>query len=115
MDIAVIYILEAHFVERDSEGNYIDGWPIGYQYNYPQTKSIAERCLMVDKLKEEFTLDIPVYIDNMENDFSRLYKSWPDNAYIYRNGQLIWASRVNKDGTRSEPWTGYIEKFLNLS
>jgi hypothetical protein len=31
-----IYIKEAHFVERDENGKYVDGWPIGfYEYEYP--------------------------------------------------------------------------------
>ena len=47
-DIYIVYILEAHFVEKDEEGNFTGGWPIGYQYNYGQTKTIEERKKMVD-------------------------------------------------------------------
>jgi len=34
--VYLCYIKEAHFVERDQEGKYVDGWPIGYkEYEYP--------------------------------------------------------------------------------
>ena len=41
--IYILYILEAHFVEKDAEGNFTGGWPIGYQYNYSQHKNIEDR------------------------------------------------------------------------
>ena len=112
-DIYILYILEAHFVEKDADGNFVGGWPIGYQYNYGQTKSIEERKKMVDLLIDEYHPTIPVYIDNMNNDFQNAYNPWPDRAYVFINGEIKYIARNNDDGTRNSYWTDEISVLLD--
>lgn len=40
-----IYINEAHFVDRDSEGSIIEGWPVG-TLEYPSQKTLDDRTRM---------------------------------------------------------------------
>ena len=111
-DIYILYILEAHFVEKDEDGNFIGGWPIGYQYNYPQHKSIEDRRNMVQLLLDEYHPTIPVIMDNMNNDFQNAYNPWPDKAYMFLDGKIKYISMCNDDGTRDCFWTDEIAHLL---
>ena len=112
-DIYIVYILEAHFVEKDEEGNFTGGWPIGYQYNYGQTKTIEERKKMVDLLIDEYHPTIPIFIDNMNNDFQNAYHPWPDRAYVFLNNKIKYIARTNDDGSRNSVWTDEIASLIN--
>ena len=112
-DIYIIYILEAHFVEKDADGHFIDGWPIGYQYNFGQTKTMEERKNMVQLLKDEYHPTIPIYIDNMKNDFQNAYNAWPDKAYVFQNKKIQYIARNNDDGSRDTFWTDEISLLLD--
>lgn len=112
-DIFILYILEAHFVEKNDDGEFVGGWPIGYQYNYEQTKTIEERRQMVELMLDEYHPTIPVMIDTIENDFQNKYTPWPDRAYVFLNGKITYISAVNDDGSRDCFWTDEIAKQLD--
>jgi hypothetical protein len=112
-DIYIVYILEAHFVEKDDDGNFIGGWPIGYQYNYPQHKTIEDRKQMVNLLIDEYHPTIPIMMDNMNNDFQNIYNPWPDKAYMFLNGKIKYISNVNDDGTRNAFWSNEIAMLID--
>lgn len=111
-DIYILYILEAHFVEKDLEGNFTGGWPIGYQYNYGQTKSIEDRKAMIQLMLDEYHPTIPIYIDNINNDFQNAYNPWPDRAYVFIDNKIKYIARNNDDGTRNTYWTDEIAELL---
>lgn len=112
-DIYILYILEAHFVEKDDDGNFIGGWPIGYQYNYPQHKTLEDRKNMVNVLIDEYHPSIPILMDNMNNDFQNTYNPWPDKAYMFLDGKIKYIARINDDGTRNSYWTDEISVLLD--
>lgn len=106
-NIICIYILEAHFVEKD-----LDGWPIGHHYRIPQHKTIDDRIEMAKQFVSEFHWRIPTFVDSMKNDFNTIYSAWPDNAYVIKDGKLAYFSRLNADGTRNTFFTEYIIPML---
>lgn len=112
-DIYIVYILEAHFVEKDEKGDFIGGWPIGYQYNYPQHKTLEDRRTMVEVLIDEHHPSIPILMDNMNNDFQNTYNPWPDKAYMFLDGKIKYIARINDDGTRNSVWTDEISSILD--
>jgi hypothetical protein len=114
-DIYIVYILEAHFVEKDASGNFTGGWPIGYQYNYEQPKTLEQRLQMVDLLMDEYSPSIPVLVDTMENHFQNAYRPWPDRAFVFRDKMVQYISRIKDDGTRNGPWTDQIKRLLNYN
>jgi hypothetical protein len=113
-DIYILYILEAHFVEKDENGNFIGGWPIGYQYNYSQHKTIDDRINMVRVLIDEYHPTIPILMDTMENEFQNAYKAWPDRACVFLNGTVKYISKLNDNGSRNTFWTDEIEQCLSF-
>uniref|UniRef100_A0A6C0H617 Uncharacterized protein n=1 Tax=viral metagenome TaxID=1070528 RepID=A0A6C0H617_9ZZZZ len=112
-NIYIVYILEAHFVEKDENQNIIGGWPIGKQYNYPQHKSINDRYNMVNLLIDEFHPNIPILMDNMNNDFQNIYNPWPDKAFMFFQNKIKYISQVNDDGSRYLSWTTEISTILD--
>lgn len=114
-DIYIVYILEAHFVEKDKDGNFTGGWPIGFQYNYEQTKTMDERRKMVELLIDEYHPTIPILIDNMNNDFQNAYNPWPDRAYVFLNGKIKYIAMTNDDGSRNSVWTDEIAELLDCN
>lgn len=112
-DIYIVYILEAHFVEKDADGNFTGGWPIGYQYNYGQTKSIEDRRKMVELLIDEYHPTIPVLIDKMDNNFQNAYNPWPDRAFVFLDSIIKYIAMTNDDGSRDLFWTDEIAALLN--
>ena len=111
-NIYIVYILEAHFVEKDENNNFIGGWPVGYQYNYPQPKTMDERFSMVKLLMDEYHPTIPILVDKIHNNFQNIYNPWPDSAYVYKNNKLIYVSNANDDGSRDTYWTNEISEML---
>ena len=99
-------------MEKDEEGNFTGGWPIGYQYNYPQHKSIEDRRRMVEVLMDEYHPTIPILMDNITNDFQNAYHPWPDKAYMFVNGTLKYIAKGNEDGTRNMAWTDEIAALI---
>jgi len=113
VDIYLLYILEAHFVEKDENGDFIGGWPIGYQYNYEQHKTIEDRKNMVKILLETFHPTIPIIMDTIDNNFQNIYKCWPDRAFMFANNKIKYISRINDDGSRNCYWTKEIAELLH--
>jgi hypothetical protein len=112
-DIYIIYILEAHFVEKNENGEFIDGWPIGYQYNYEQPKTLEQRQKMVSLLVDTYHPKIPIYMDNMNNDFQNIYRPWPDRAFVFNKNELIFQAKINDDGSRIGYFTDTISLLLD--
>lgn len=81
-NIFVIYINEAHAA---------DIWNIGESagaINYSH-KNITDRISYAKKFQQEFNLDIPIYCDNMDNDFERLFACWPVRYFIIKDKKFV--------------------------
>ena len=98
-----MYILEAHWVEKD-----LDGWPIGENFRIPKHKNIEDRINVAKMFINDYSWNIPTVVDSFENDFNNKYKSWPDRVYIINENKLVYYSNVNEDGSRETSWTNEI-------
>ena len=91
--VIVVYVAEAHFIEREGGqkgiGRIIDGWPRGYPstYEFPQHKTMVDRINMAITTYQ--SLEMPffrscaaVLCDEMNNDFLQLFGGWPDAAFV---------------------------------
>jgi len=87
-----VYILEAHAQNE---------WPISSSRCSPggkrviinQTNTIEERLTVANAFIDAFQLKIPVIIDSVQNDFEKVYASWPLRAYVIKNGTLIYKAQ----------------------
>lgn len=72
-----VYINEAHAHNI---------WPIGLSagtINYSH-KNLDDRLGYIQKLKNEYELNIPMYMDNMDNDIQNKLSSWPFRYFLIK-------------------------------
>jgi hypothetical protein len=121
--ILVVYIAEAHFVEKKDD-KIIDGWPVGYfDYEFPQHKSINDRLEMVTKsISHKGGLQFlseadAILCDNMNNEYLNHFGAWPDSCHAFKGNQLIFKGQVNGGsmyggGFRLSTFAEQLEEFL---
>lgn len=88
-NIFIVYITEAHAA---------DVWPIGLSsgtINYKH-KTIEDRLFCVDKMKNEYHIDVPMYADNMNDIFETEFASWPFRFYVIKNKKFKMIGQPNE-------------------
>ncbi|CAD8101592.1 unnamed protein product [Paramecium primaurelia] len=112
----ITYVKEAHFVERDEQGKFVDGWPIGfYEYEYPQHKSQKDRQQMAKMLQEQFHIpkDLDVYQDQFpDNLFDESFGIWPFNMVVFKECKFIWRGILNLEGLKEKYHSKQLENHL---
>merc|ERR1712226_1484173 len=83
-----VYTQEAHPTEA---GDYID-----YFLPINRHKTLEERlsAASANELLQLETLPGPLLVDNMENEASRSYGSFPDRLYIVFKGKIVYQGGV---------------------
>lgn len=78
----IIYITEAHAT---------DIWNIGESAGdlIESHKNVTDRINCVHKLRSKFNLTMPIYADNMENQFETQYSAWPFRYYVIKNNKFL--------------------------
>ncbi|ARF09123.1 iodothyronine deiodinase [Catovirus CTV1] len=78
----IIYIEEAHAT---------DVWNIGESAGelVESHKNIVDRIGCVKNLKNKYKITIPIYADNMNNEFEKEYSSWPFRYYIINHNHFV--------------------------
>jgi len=80
-----VYLTEAHAA---------DEWPVGPSVSFcKQTKTVEERCLLARKYMEANEISFEMVVDNMNNDFDRMFAAWPLRFYVISNGKLIFKAQ----------------------
>jgi len=85
-----VYTQEAHPTEG---GDYID-----YFLPIRKHKSIQQRLEAAGELIKLETLPGPLLVDNMGNDASTVYGSFPDRLYILLDGRVVYQGGVGPHG-----------------
>lgn len=83
--VVIVYVMEAHFVERDAvTGEVAEGWPIGYyEFEYPQHKSLQDRKRMARLARTSqrcMQVAHRVLVDPFHNPFNTLFGAWPEQV-----------------------------------
>ena len=81
-NIIIIYITEAHAV---------DVWPIGLSSGTLNNshKTIQDRIECSKKFQSTFDIEIPMYCDDMNNDFQNEMSAWPFRFYILQYNKIL--------------------------
>lgn len=82
-NIILLYITEAHAA---------DVWNIGLSAGeiINTHKTIEDRLNAVKLLKEKFNLSVPVYADNMNDEFEKVFACWPFRNFIIESGKVSY-------------------------
>ncbi len=108
---ACIYIREAH--PEDSVGGYKTerNWSNGIIYDQPATiedrGEIAEVCVL------NLNLEMPMYLDGMDDDAEQKYAGWPERLYIIGTDRKIaYAGAMGPMGFDPDGWEEAIKAQL---
>ena len=121
--VLVVYVAEAHFVERGDSDEFVDGWPIGYsEFEYPQHKSILDRMKMASIAMSghlTFMREADhILCDDMNNTFLNTMGAWPDGAYALIGQTLVFKGKIDGGvmyggGYRKTLFSEQLDVFLN--
>ncbi len=82
-----VYIAEAH--ARDQ-------WPVGKTIScVDQPTTLAQRLKNAQEFQKNFNFQMPILVDNMENNFHYSYGSWPFRFFVIHEDKLILKAQPN--------------------
>ena len=104
----IVYIREAHPE---------DGWVL--ESNRDESilvidpKSVSERGEVAVACSTRFELDLPVLIDDVDDEVGRRYGGWPDRLYLIgTDGKIAYQGAEGPSGFRVEELEAAIEREL---
>jgi len=100
-----VYTREAHPTES---GDYID-----YQYPVNDHKSLEDRLEAANQLLSLETLPGPLLLDNMTDEASRAYGSFPDRLYVVYKGNIVYQGGVGPVDYNTKELETWLENFYN--
>ena len=79
-----------------SEAHADDVWPIGLSAGVINIKhqTIEDRIQCAKKFQQRYQFKIPIVTDTMENNFRDKFAAWPFRAFIIKNNQFKYISRI---------------------
>lgn len=98
-----IYTREAHPAES---GDYID-----YFLPVKQHREIAGRLEAAGELLRLETLPGPLLVDNMEDEASKTFGSFPDRLYIILGGRVAYQGGVGPHGYKPQEVGDWLARF----
>lgn len=112
IEFCCIYIREAH--PEDSVGGYKteQNRSIGIIYNQPTTieerGEIAEICVL------KLDLEMPMYLDGMDDEAEKKYVGWPERLYVIgADKKIVFAGSMGPMGFDPEAWEEAIKEQLS--
>jgi len=93
VDVVVVYIREAHAH---------DVWPIGdaVSRTVRTPSSDKERCALAQRMCKELSMDLPLYVDPVENVFETQFAPWPLRFFVLdKQARLHYKSQPTVDLT----------------
>lgn len=99
-----IYTQEAHPTEG---GDYID-----YFLPIKEHTTLEQRLEAAGELLNLETLPGPVLVDNMANEASVAYGSFPDRLYIVLGGRVVYQGGVGPHGYVPDKVEEWLKKFF---
>lgn len=90
VDFLTVYIVEAHA---------IDEWPVGDPLKITQPISTIERCGLARSFAQSYNLQVPMLVDDIDNNFSEDWASWPVRFYVVHNNTLVFKAHPDHKNT----------------
>lgn len=83
-NIFFVYILQAH--SNDCK--------VGKFSHINQPTQLVDLQKLAQKFISDYKIDVPVYLDSMDNSFNTAFAPWPHKSYIIDQGKLIYVEKV---------------------
>ena len=112
IEFGCIYIREAH--PDDSVGGYRteNNRSIGITYNQPST--IEERGDVAEVCVLDLNLEMPMYLDGMDDDAEKKYAGWPERLYVIgADKKIAYAGEMGPLGFDPNGWEQAIKEQMS--
>jgi len=89
----MVYIREAHAH---------DVWPNGDSISQTVRRPVSdkERCALAQRMREELSMDLPIFVDSVEDSFETHFAPWPFRFYVVdKDARLRYKAQPTKDLT----------------
>lgn len=109
IEFCCIYIREAH--PDDSVGGYRteNNRSIGITFDQPST--IEERGTIAEFCVLNLNLEMPMYLDGMDDDAEKKYAGWPERLYVIgADKKIAYAGAMGPLGFDPEDWEQAIKE-----
>jgi hypothetical protein len=98
-----IYIAEAH--ARDQ-------WPVGKTISsVDQPTTLGQRLQNAQQFQKNFSFQMPMLVDNMDDTFHNTYGSWPFRFFVIHDDKLILKAEPDKETFTYD--ISEIDKWIN--
>jgi len=104
VNFLTVYIVEAHA---------IDEWPVGDPLKISQPVSTSERCGIARAFIQDYNLQVPMLVDNIDNEFSKSWAAWPVRFYVVHNNKLVFKAQPDHKNTY-DSIPVKLDEFLTL-
>jgi len=96
------------------EAHASDTWPMGFEVEYPQTKTIADRCSVARDFIRDNDYEFPIRIDPPPEDaFNTLFAAWPLRFYIMNDDMTVnWIAEPFGDLMMVSTLSDQLEKMV---
>jgi len=108
VDFYCVYIQEAHPDE---------GWQVAFNLSenviHRQHQSIEERADMAQMCGLRLNLNMPMLLDNMQNEVDLKYNALPERLYLLDGqGRVAYKSLAGSFGFNPEEWANAIDELV---
>ena len=112
IEFCCIYIKEAH--PEDSVGGYKTEVNRSIGIIYDQPVAIEERADIAEVCVLKLDLEMPMYLDGMDDDAEEKYKAWPDRLFLIGSDKKIaYAGDMGPMGFDPDAWEEAIKNTIN--
>ena len=106
-EFLTVYIKEAH---TDDE------WQMGVNEEegicYVQPTSLAERAQIASAFVKDFSYQIPIVVDAMDNAVEEAYAGWPERLYVIdASGIIAYKGGVGPSGFDPDELESWLEEW----
>ncbi|MBL4656770.1 MAG: T9SS type A sorting domain-containing protein [Flavobacteriales bacterium] len=116
LEIFIVYVIEAHPIAPDISpyfGTVHDANNPASGINILQPTTYGERKTVVQEMLNNLTIDVPVYIDGLCNEWWLTFGPAPNNAYLIDLDGVVYVKHGWFDKAPQEDMICDIDSFLN--
>merc|ERR1712137_402906 len=90
-------------------------WTMGPQVSVvDDPSSIEDRLCNARRFQQEVALEVPLYVDGINNAFEEAYAAWPERFYVLVEGRVAWIAQPKKGALHPSEvkiWLAAYENF----
>lgn len=92
-------------------------WPIGRDHCPINHTSFEDRAQRANDFIETYNCPYPVYVDGFDNQFEKIFRSWPDKYYFIGQDKVVlnkseYGREGDRDGKIVLDYVNLLKRYL---